>query len=156
MESGNGSGKLFQDGAEIGAGDGGGIVGKFFRSAFGDDESAAAAAFGSHVEKVVDGFENVEVMLDDDDGIALVDQFLQDVQQDLDVFEMQAGRRLVEDVQGLAGTLPGELGCQFHPLGLAAGQGDRGLAEMQISQSDVHERLQLRGDFRKSAFQARR
>ena len=40
---------------------------------------------------------NVKVVLDDDDGVAVGGQPLQHAEQHLDVLEMQAGGRFVED-----------------------------------------------------------
>ena len=61
------------------------------------------------------------------------------------VERVQAGGRLVEDVQraALAGAEPGS---DPQPLRLAAGQGRRGLAEPQVTQSDLADRPQRRGD----------
>ena len=55
-------------------------------------------------------------MLDDDHGVALFDQLLQHSKQYLDVFEMKPRGGLVEDVKGVPGGLPEQLGGQFHPL----------------------------------------
>ena len=42
-------------------------------------------------------------MLDDDHGIAGIDEFMEDVEQLADIVEMQPGGRLVENIEGLAG-----------------------------------------------------
>ena len=65
-----------------------------------------------------------------------------------DVVEVQAGRRLVEQVERLAGVGPGQLGGQLHALGLAAGQRRRRLAERQVVEPDVAQRLQDAADLR--------
>ena len=62
-------------------------------------------------------------MLYDDDGIPLIHKLLQDFEQGLYVFEMQAGGRLVQHIQGIAGGFAEQLGRQFHTLALAAGKG---------------------------------
>src|SRR6185312_13060435 len=49
------------------------------------------------------GLDHVEVVLDDEDRVAAVDQPVEDFEQLLDVREMEACRRLVEDVQRPAG-----------------------------------------------------
>jgi len=48
-------------------------------------------------------------VFDDDHRVALVDQFVQHFEELCDVVEMQAGGRLVEDVERLAGGFPGQL-----------------------------------------------
>ena len=42
--------------------------------------AAAAAVFRAHVHKLVCGLDDVEVVLDDDDGVAVVAQALQDLE----------------------------------------------------------------------------
>ena len=54
------------------------------------------------VNDVVRVEHDVEVVLDDHDGVATVGKALQYVQQVADVLEAQARRRLVQDVEGLA------------------------------------------------------
>jgi hypothetical protein len=66
------------------------------------------------------------VVLDDDDGLAGVDQPVEQAEQLLDVGEVQAGGRLVEDEDT---ALLAQVGGQLDPLPLAAGQGREGSAE---------------------------
>ena len=49
-------------------------VGDLLRGALGDHPAAAGAALGTHVDDPVRGLDDVEVVLDDDDRVALVDQ----------------------------------------------------------------------------------
>ena len=69
----------------------------------GHDLAAAVAAFGAEVDDPVGGLDDLEIVLDHDHGVALVDQLVQHLQQLRDVVEVQAGRRLVEDVERAAG-----------------------------------------------------
>ena len=87
--------------------------------------------------------DHVEVVLDHEHGVAPVDQPLENLEQLLDVGEVRAGRRLVEDVERLAGRDLGELFRQLHALRLAAGERRRGLAELDVVEPDVVEGLQL-------------
>ena len=50
--------------------------------------------------------DHVEMVLDDNDRIALTDQFVEHVQQAPGVFEMQTSRRLIEDIECATGTPP--------------------------------------------------
>ena len=70
----------------------------------GDDPAAAVAAFGAEVDDPVGRLDDVEVVLDDQHRVAGVDEVVQHLQQQLDVGEVQAGRRLVEQVQRAAGA----------------------------------------------------
>ena len=73
---------------------------------------------------------------------------LEHPQQLADVLEVQAGRRLVQDVDGAAGGALLQLGGQLDALGLAAGERGRGLAEPDVAEADVDERLQVPRDRR--------
>lgn len=103
------------------SGDGGGVLGELLGGALGDNLTASAAAVRAEVEEVIDTLQDIQVVLDDDDCVALIDKLLQNVEQYLYIFEMKAGRRLVKDVQGVAGRLSEQLRRQFHTLALTAG-----------------------------------
>ena len=71
---------------------------------------------------MVGRFDDIQVVLDDDHGVALVDQLVEDVQQLVGIFEMQAGGRLVEDVERPPRTTPRQLLRQFYTLRFAAAE----------------------------------
>ena len=56
--------------------------------AFTDHLASTTSALGSKVDDPVGGLHHVEVVLDDQHGVALVDQSVQDLQETLHVFEM--------------------------------------------------------------------
>src|SRR5207244_4549754 len=72
-----------------------------FGRAAGDDFSAAFAAFGTQIDHPVGGLDDIEIVFDDDDGIAVVAQALQHFEQHIDVLEMQSSGGLIKYV-GLA------------------------------------------------------
>ena len=78
-----------------------GAPGDSFRRAGHDDFSAAVAAFGAEVDYVIGALYDVHIMLDDDDGVASVDEAVEDGQELADVVEVEAGGGLVEDVEGV-------------------------------------------------------
>ena len=80
-------------------------------------------------------FDYVQIVFDDDDRIAQIDQSAQDGEQFFGVVEVQAGGGLVEDVQGFAGVDPAQFGGQFDALRLAAGKRVRRLAQRHVSQA---------------------
>jgi hypothetical protein len=100
-----------------------------FGGALRDHSTAAAATLGAEVDDPVGALDHVEVVLDDDDRVALVDQPLQHPEQLADVLEVQPGGRLVEDVDRAPGRALLQLGGQLDALGLATGQRRRRLAE---------------------------
>jgi len=61
---------------------------------------------------------------------------------------VQAGRRLVQDVEGPSGAAARQFGRQLDALGFAAGQLSRRLAETDVAQADILQRLQLARDAR--------
>src|SRR5262249_37488935 len=70
------------------------------------------------------------------------DQTAEDGEQLAYVLEVQAGGRFVEDVESAAGVALGELARQLDPLRLAARQRRRRLAERDVAEADVLQRLQ--------------
>ena len=65
-----------QQRSEVRAGDGGGVPGDGFWGALGDNQAASATSVWAEVEEVIDGFEYIEIVLDDDYRIAPVDELL--------------------------------------------------------------------------------
>ena len=86
---------------------------------------------------------NVEVVLNDDDRIAGIDEFLEHLEQRRYVLEGQAGGGLVEDIERPAGGTLGKLGGQLDPLGFTTRKRGRGLAEVDIAEPDIVQRFQL-------------
>mgnify|MGYP003729007839 CR=1 FL=1 len=60
--------------------------------------TAAIATFGAEIDDVVGGLDHIEVVLDHNDGVALINQLLQHVEQFPRVLEVQTGRGLVQNV----------------------------------------------------------
>src|SRR5260370_20099838 len=116
-----------------------------FRCPGREDVPAVRAAARAHVDEVVGGGEQVQVVVDDDDGGPGLQQPVEHAGQGGHVVRVQAGGRLVEDVQraALAAAQPGG---DPQPLRLAAGQGWGGLAEPQVTQADLVDGPQRRGD----------
>ncbi len=67
------------------------------------DLAAARASFGAQVNHPIGRCDDVELMLDHHHGMAAIGQTVEDQEQPLDVGEMEARRRLVEDVKCPAG-----------------------------------------------------
>ena len=102
-----------------------------------DDAPAAVAAFGAEVDDPVGGLDDVEVVLDDDDGVARVDQLVQHFEELCDVVEVEAGGGLVEDVERAAGGALGEFLGELDALGFAAGERRRLLADVDVAEADA-------------------
>ena len=106
----------------------------------------ASPPSGPEVDDPVGRLDDLEVVLDDEHGVAGVDEVVQHLQQQLDVGEVQAGGRLVQQVERPAGAPLDQFAGQLDPLGLAAGERGRGLAELHVVQAHVVQRLQLLAD----------
>ncbi len=139
---------LFQQGLEVLAGKAARHLGHLLRRTLGDDEAAGTAALGAEVDDVVGALDEVEVVFDDDDGVACIHQLLQHLDEAVDISHVKAGSRLVEDIHGLTRAAAGQLVGQLDTLRLAARKGRGALPQRDIPKAHVQQRLQLAGDFR--------
>src|SRR6266436_5770580 len=105
----------------------------------GDDAAAAFAAFRAEVNDPVGLFDDVEMVLDDEHGVAEINEALQDVEELSNVVEVQAGGGLVENVERAAGLAFRKLTRELDALGFAAGKSGGGLAEGDVAESDFDE-----------------
>ena len=128
-----------------------GGLGDLLGRPLGDDAAAALAPLGPEIEDPVGGLDDVEIVLDDHHRVALVDQGVQHLEQLADIVEVEPGGRLVEDVEGLAGGPPRQLLGQLDALRLAAREGGRPLADMDVAEADALHRVELVADRRNRA-----
>ena len=130
---------------EVGSRDGVGAGGDLVRRARGHDLAAKLSRTRAHVDHVVGGADGVLVVLDHDDGVALVAQALQGLDQAVVVALMQADRGLVQDVEH-AHEAGADLGGKADALGLATGERGGRTREREVVQAHVHEKAQARQD----------
>lgn len=74
------------------------------------------------IDDIVRDLDDIKIVLDDEHGIARVDQPLQYLDQLVHVRHVQARRRLVEDIERAARRSSGKLRCELDALRLAAGR----------------------------------
>jgi hypothetical protein len=72
-----------------------------FGCAGSDEFPTALARVGAEIDDPVGAFDDVEVVLDDEDAMAGVHEALEDLEQHAHVVEVQAGGRLVEEEEGV-------------------------------------------------------
>ena len=120
-----------------------GAPGNFLRRTGGDDAATGLATLGPEIDDVVRAFHDLEVVLDNDDGISGCPQPQQDVDEQFDIGKMEAGRGLVEEVERAAGLAATEFGRQFDALGLTPGKGIGRLSEAQVSEADLRQGFQF-------------
>ena len=99
----------------------------FLRRAGRDDGTAAAAALRAKVDDIVSTLNDVEIVFDDDDRVTRIDKLVQDLDQAVDIRDVQAGGRLIEDIDSLPGVAAGQFIGQLDALRFAAGQRRGGL-----------------------------
>src|SRR5581483_3512089 len=121
---------------------GGNLLGRSRRH----DRSPTVAALRSQVDDPIRRLDDVEVVLDDEHGVATVDETMEHIEQHAHILEVQASRRLVENVESAARVSLRELRRELHTLRFAARQRRRALAEMDVAETDVDERLELLED----------
>ena len=87
----------------------------------GDDAAARAPSLGSEVDDPIRRLHDVELMLDNQHGVALIHELVQDAEQQAYVLEVKTGSGFVQNVERPACAPLGELRRQLDALGLAAG-----------------------------------
>ena len=99
------------------------FLGNLLGGTYGEYLSTVSTAFGTHIDDPVGKFDDIEVVLDDDNRVAAIHEFLEYVHQDADVLEVKARGGLVEDVECLARIFLRQFGGQFYALTLTSGEG---------------------------------
>ncbi len=95
---------------------------------------------------MVGTFDDVEVVFDDNYRVALTNEAVKRVHQCVDIVEMESGGRFVENEEGRGLALGGEEIGELHALVFATGERRRRLAEFDVAQTDILERLQAFDD----------
>ena len=70
-----------------------------FRCSVSDDPASAGAALRTEVNHMIGRSDNVEIVLDYDDGVPLVDELVQHVEELSGVLEVEPSRGLIEDIE---------------------------------------------------------
>ena len=109
------------------------------RPTHGHDLSAAVASFGTEVDDPVGELDHVEVVLDQHEGVSLLQQPVEYFRQLPDVLEMKSGGRLVHHVHLLSRLLAGhrELACDLDALRFSTGERRRRLSEPKIAKAHL-------------------
>lgn len=106
--------------------------------------AAVLAAARTEVDHPVGALEDVQVVLDDHDGVALAEQGVERVQELGHVMHVQACGGFVEHEQRVPLTVaPGQESGQLDALGLPAAQGIGALAQRDVSQANVGKPAQF-------------
>lgn len=74
----------------------------FFWCAGGDNHATADTAFWAQVDDVVSRLDDIKVVLDNQNRVAVVHEPFQNLEEAGDVIRMETRGRLVQDIEGLA------------------------------------------------------
>src|SRR5262249_38280894 len=110
--------------------------------------AALFAALRAEVDNPVGALDHIEVMLDHYNCIAKRDELVQDFEQAAYIFEVQAGSRFVQYVDGTSGGALGQLSGKLDPLSLAARERGSRLTEFDVTQAHIEQGLEFRLDLR--------
>src|SRR5512138_2990790 len=117
---------------------------------------ARVAAFRTQIDQVICGLDHVEVVFDDDQRVACLDELLERGEQLRDVIEVKARGWFVEDVQQPFTTKRRKVRRNLDPLCFPARQRRRGLTETQITKPDLIENLETPQHLRRGAEERKR
>ena len=146
------------------------MVGDLFRRSHGDNFAPRPAGARAKIDHVVGGADQLEVVLDDQDGVAQVAQAAQDGDQALRIARVQPDGGLIQDVEHAGQPRP-EQRRQAQALRLARREGGRGALEGQVAQANLDQAADalvqvdqdrlgdqhlLRAEVRRQALRARR
>ena len=76
----------------------------FFRGTGCHNRSAAISAFRSHINDLVRSFDHIQIVFDDDNGIAALRQTPQDLNKLVDILKVQSGCRFIQYIYRLTGA----------------------------------------------------
>ena len=82
--------------------------------------AALIPAIRAKVDQIIRAFDDVEIMFNDQDRIAPIDQPLQDLKQFVDIGKMKSRRRFIKDIERPACRGLTKFARQLNPLSLPA------------------------------------
>ena len=121
-------------------------IDKFFQRSVPHQFTAVLAATGPEIDQIICGANDLFLMLDHQQGIALVAQIVHHANEPPDIARVQADARFVHDKEGVDERCS-EAGGEVHALDFAAAQRARRAIEGEITDADLAEVIQARADF---------
>src|SRR5690606_36004952 len=110
------------------------VAGHFLGRTHRNDSTSASPAFRTEINNVVGCLDDVHIVLNNQNGITLIHQFLKHVKQMGYILKVKTRGRLVKDVKGLSGIAFRKLSRQFYTLCLAPRQGCGVLPQGNVSE----------------------
>lgn len=116
-------------------------TGQAGRGALGHHPPSACSWSGPELDDVVGGADQGGVVLDEQNGVALVAQAMEQVDELVDVLGVQARGGFVEHVEQPGQARP-EVADQLDALGFPAGERRSGAVQAQVAKADVGQRVE--------------
>ena len=115
----------------------------FFWSSTVKNLATIASSAWSHLDNPVGRTDDVGIVLNHDNRVALVHKSAKHVEQDANVLEMQSCSGFVEDVERASCISSSKFCSQFDALTLTSRKGVAGLTKFDVTQSDFLQDLNL-------------
>src|ERR1035441_3621470 len=136
------AGRKSQDGGQVSAGVAGLAPGDGFGRPLGYDLAAGITAFRPEINDPIGSLDDIQVVFDDNEGVAGSPQFEQDFEQLGDIVELEAGGGLIQNIERAPGLFATQLGAELDALGLAAAERGGGLTAANVPEADFGQREQ--------------
>lgn len=105
--------------------------------------SASISSSGPELHDPVRQADHIEVVFDDDDGVALIAKTEEKIHEVLDVLPVKTGGRFIQKIQCATRLTLAQLERELYPLGLATRKGGGRLADLDIAQPDCLKRREF-------------
>ena len=113
--------------------------GNLFRRTGGNDVSSPVSSFGSEINDMISLENNIQIVLDQDNGVATIHQESQHLQQFCYIGEVQSRCWFIENVERLAGAPLGKFQGELDPLRLPPRERQGTLPEFDVVEPNRHE-----------------
>src|SRR5215475_12657088 len=111
------------------------VARNLFGRTSGNDFAAEIAAFGAEVDEPISGFDDIEIMFDDEKRCTGFEEFAECREKLGDIIEMKTGGWLVKDIKDTGVFGARKMRSEFEALRFAAGKRCAGLAEAKIAET---------------------
>lgn len=118
-------------------------------SAFKNDTTTFATSARTKIDNPVGVSHDGLMMLHHNDGLARVNEAVEQTEEVLDVSKMEARRWFIEDVDA---CLLGQVRNELEPLAFSAGQRGERLAQAEVAKTDIDETFKNRVSLRRAGF----
>ena len=120
--------------------------GNLLGSSCGHHPTALIASLRTQIDDPIRALDHLEIVLNDNQTLALVDETMKHSEQSCDVVEVQAGGRFIKDKQRAGSARFRKVPRQLEALRFSTAQGVNGLTEAKIIETHLGEEAERHGD----------